>query len=480
MMKKFLSVLLVFTFLLSLVSCGSSLETQTGTGENPTQENTQKETGEITLPKGFSAGFARVSITPTLPVKMGTSKTANVVLDDLYASCVAVSDGENVALFFHMDTKDMPEKIYSTCAGKIEKSLGVPAANITMTATHTHTSPHTDNQDPSCVQWHKLLYTAVPQAAEEAMRDLAPAEVYTGTGTAQDFAFVRRYLMADGSYKGIQTTNPCNDYVAHETEADPELRTIHFKRDGEKDIVMVNWQAHAAGAANIHSTSITSDFIHYLRKGVEEEMDVHFAYYNGGSGNIGGVNSKMGRDKFKDYAEMGTALVNVVKEAVKGEKKAQSGTIRAQASRLSCNVRQDSEEQRAQAREWANAEDKDKDSILAKYGFRSQYEAIAINTRAKMDPVTEVPLSVVTFGDIAITVNPFEYFDTNAKEIRDASPYAMTFTCGYSNGALGYMPPDEIFPHGEYEVYVARFEAGTAEICAEEILRMLAECKAAS
>lgn len=479
-MKKILSVLLALIFILSLVSCSSSLETNTGTAGDETKENTQKQTGEITLPKGFSAGYARVSITPSLPIKMGTSKTANVVLDDLYATCVAISDGENVALFFHMDTKDMPEKIYSTCAGKIEKSLGVPRANITMTATHTHTSPHTDNQDPSCLQWYKLIYTAVPQAAEEAMRDLTPTEVYTGTGTARDFVFVRRYLMADGSYKGIQTSNQNNSYVSHETEADPELRTIHFKRDGAKDIVMANWQAHAAAAANVHSTSISSDFIHYLRKGVEEKMDVHFAYYNGASGNIGGVNSKLGRDKFKDYVEMGTALVDVVKEAVAGETKAQTGTIRAETSRLACNVRQDSEERRAQAAEWADSASKDKDSILAKYGFSSQYEAIAVNTRAKMDPVTEVPLSVVTFGDVALCTNPFELFDTTAQEIRAASPYKMTFTCAYSNGALGYMPPDEIFPHGEYEVYVSRFEAGTAEACAEEIVRMLQECKASS
>ena len=53
----------------------------------------------------------------------------------------------------------------------------------------------------------------------------------------------------------------------------------------------------------------------------------------------------------------------------------------------------------------------------------------------------------------------------------------MTFTLAYANGALGYMPAEEIFPHGGYEVYVSRFAQGTPEKCVKELTRMLREQK---
>ena len=476
-MEKIISLILSLLLLLSCAACGGpSLGDGAALSETGAQTgNGEKNDGEIKLPEGFSVGFGRADMTPEVPVTLGGHTTATKVSDKLFATCVAVSDGENTALLFHMDMKDIPEKTYEYATRRIQQKLGIAPENVILTATHTHSSPHTDlSEDPNCIHWYQIIYNAVAEAAEEAMRDLALSDVYTGTGDTTGFAFVRRYLMADGSYQ----TNPSSSDqpVAHETEADPELRVIRFDRGEKKDVVLVNWQAHAAHAVSAHSDAVSSDFIHYLREGVEKDLDADFAYFNGASGNIN-LTDLLGNQKHAGYDKVGKALVDVVKDAVRNEEKVESGSVVIKRSFVDGNVTQDSAERRAQAAEWAAAPEKDKGSILAKYSFQSQYEAIAVNTRAKMDPVTGIPLSVISFGDVAICANPFEYFDTNAKEIRDASPFKMTFTCGYSNGSFGYMPAEEVFPHGGYEVYVSRFEAGTAEKCAEETLRMLRENK---
>ena len=68
-------------------------------------------------------------------------------------------------------------------------------------------------------------------------------------------------------------------------------------------------------------------------------------------------------------------------------------------------------------------------------------------------------------------------FDTNGKEIRDASPCKTTFVCTLSGGGFGYVPSAFAFPHGGYEVNNCQFVEGSGEEFAREFVRLLTECK---
>jgi aromatic ring hydroxylase len=46
-----------------------------------------------------------------------------------------------------------------------------------------------------------------------------------------------------------------------------------------------------------------------------------------------------------------------------------------------------------------------------------------------------------------------------------------------TNGAFGYVPTAEAFPHGGYEVLVSRYTQGTGEEFANEQIRLLNLCK---
>ena len=41
------------------------------------------------------------------------------------ATCVAVSDGADVVLLYHMDMKETPRSIFDPCADMIEEALGI-------------------------------------------------------------------------------------------------------------------------------------------------------------------------------------------------------------------------------------------------------------------------------------------------------------------------------------------------------------------
>ena len=371
-----------------------------------------------------------------------------------------------MALIYHLDMKQCPESFFETVTKKLTKNYGVPAENVILNTTHSHNSPVSINgNEGNVVRYRQKVINALDEAAEMALRDLAPAEIYTAKGYTPDFAFVRRYLMADGSWDGIQMNNPCNDYVAHESEADDELRTIRFERGDKKDILLVNWQAHAAHGRGVHPTLITSDFIHEVRTGVEKDMDVHFSYHNGASGNLN-FTDYLGKQKYASFHEVGTALVGVVKEAVKTEEKVNSGEVKGIKTTVTCEVFVDDPLKVEGAKKYSAAREEDKPSILAEYGLISSYEVSAINSRQKRlesGPTADIGLYAISCGDIAFFTSPFEQFDSDGKYIRDNSPFKMTFSCAYSNGHNGYLPSSAAYPHGCYEVYTCPFVYGTAD-----------------
>ena len=83
--------------------------------------------------------------------------------------------------------------------------------------------------------------------------------------------------------------------------------------------------------------------------------------------------------------------------------------------------------------------------------------------RKRMPDFEELELASVSLGDFALTFCPFEMFDINARQLRQASPYKMTFACSYSLNYRGYMPCHQMFPHGEYEATMCHYLPGTGE-----------------
>jgi len=469
-MKRILAVLLALMMLLSLCACASpSLEegeavkpVQTAEEQTKTAPKKQEKFSvPEDLPEGFTVGFGRADITPaTLPMDLGGDAIATSVGDPLYASCTVISDGENAAVIFHLDMKSIPNVFLTTVTTRLTKKFNIPAENVILNATHSHNSPvDVTGSDDASIRWRTKVLPAMDNAVGDALHDLAPAEIYVSKGDTTNFAFVRRYLMADGSWDGIQMNNPCNDTVAHESEADAELRVIRFDRGDKKDIVMVNWQGHAAHGRGMHPNLISSDFIYELRTGVEKELGVHMVYHNGSSGNLN-FSDRLGQQKFSNFHGVGTGLVGVVAEAVKNEEKVNPGKVRSAKTTVTCTVFVDDPYKVEGAKKYAESSEGVRPSVLAEYGLISSYEVSAINSRQrrlKNGPTVDVDLYAISCGDIAFFTSPFEQFDSDGKYIRDASPFKMTFSCAYSNGHYGYLPSSFAYPHGCSEVYTTPF-----------------------
>ncbi len=476
-MKKLIALALALTTLLPLCSCSASLTLPETKAEETKKTSPQKETqdneDQIVYPEGFSVGYsiADISMTP-LPIYEGTAES---IADPIMLTCTAVCDGENVALLMSADLKGISEDFAKKSQNTIEKKFGIPSENIIINTTHTHNAHTAGGSSAAEARWATLWFKQLLFVVEDALYDLAPAEAYVGTSHTSGITFVRRYLLTDGTYK----TNPGGNAKAHESVADNELRTLRFEREGTRDVLLVNYQTHYGGATSMYKNQLSADFITPFRDTAEKELNCYFAYHSGASGNLNFKSVIPGERKYPNFIQAIDGFMIATRDALSKEDKANTGKIIAVEDTYVAKVHHDSEDRVAKAKEVKNAgyESAQGELLIKKYGFASYREARAIVTRSGMGETEDVRLSCITFGDIAFTAFPYEMFDKNGKDCREASPFKMTFICSLTNGGHGYIPTKEAFPHGSYEVFVCRYVQGTAEELVDKMVSMLNECK---
>ncbi len=480
-MKKLIALLCLLALCLPLCACASQgLDTPALTEEKKTQETKaeEQETGPITYPEGFSVGYSSIDITGKTPISY-FGGIANGVNDPLMLTCIAVSDGENVALVMTADLKKMLDNVAAKSLEIIEKNFGIPADSVIISCTHSHSAPDAGSTAEGNVQWMQQYYKKLPQVVEAALRDLDVVEgAYTGKANTQHpIAFVRRYLLADGTYK--MNPGSSDNPVAHESEADPEFRTIRFDRKNKKDVLLVNFQTHYGGATSTYPQKLSADFVHPFRQKAEKKWDCEFAYYSGAGGNINFVSMLPGERYYETWLDAIDGFMETTEAALNAETKAEVGKIQAERSLYAATVRHDPEERVAQAKEVAalGYETTEGLALMAKYGFDGYYDTSFTIVRSELGATLDVPLNAISFGDIAFAAYPYEMFDTNGKEVRDASPFKTTFICTLSGGAFGYIPSQLGYSHGGYETYNCRFVGGTGEALAQESIRLLNLCK---
>ena len=441
----------------------------------------------------MKAGFGRTDITPSYSVPLrgyGDTKgrMSKVNLDPLYATCVAVSDGTNIALFYHMDMTNVPTASVHNCRKAIHAKYGIPEENIYFTGTHNHSAPDYSCPMDCITRFLAEMEEQAILAADEAIADLEDAELYAGKGKTDGLNFVRRYLLSDGTYGGDNFGDfKKNFIVEHESEVDNTMQVIRWKRATKKDIIMVNWQAHPHRTGGFRKFDLSSDVIHYFRLAVEKLY--HFAYFQGCAGNIN-TNSRIPAenmhrtpdyyaDENHDYKTHGRCLAKACFDILPTLRKLRGGEIHAVTAQVHGKVNHDWDHRVPDAKKalelWTAGKSDEGKALAKELGFNSIYHAQAVTQKVKLPETMDIPVGGVAFGDFALVGAPNELYDTTGMYVKATSPFEMTFVCGYTNGDNygGYLPTIKAFAHGGYGCDTCRFSAGIAENMADTLIDCL-------
>lgn len=95
---------------------------------------------------GFTAGVARIDITPDKPIAMGgygqrAGLLSEGVHDALFAKALYLTDGENRLLFITTDLISIPDQIYARVVSGLVGAGVIEEAGLCLSASHTHSGP---------------------------------------------------------------------------------------------------------------------------------------------------------------------------------------------------------------------------------------------------------------------------------------------------------------------------------------------------
>ena len=444
-------------------------------------------------------GYSRHNMTPLYPVPLagfGNSSTrmSQGWVVPICTTCIAFTDdaGSTVLMF----TTDMcvTEAAWTAqIRKKIFDATGVPENHIMIGSTHSHSAPDIGNTaEPTIADFHELYDEKMLCAAIDALADRAPAKAEIGRTVTGPLNHVRHYRNHDGSYAGDNYGTMTVESVAdHASQADRGMQIIRITRQGKKDIVLVNWQAHptitgtaAREKGRLLRPFLSSDFIGTCRVYLEKELDCHFAYFQGACGNLNSRTFMTDREYVTDNVhDYGKELGQFVLEGLKNMEPVNTDFVKVKrldfAGPMDKSDNHRIEEARMIAKLWRETNDvKLVREVAAPYDIHSPYHANAIVARYNGPDTITIELNAIAIGDIGFVTAPYEMFDVNGKFIKDNTPQKMTFVMECANAHMSYMASEIAFDYGCYEADIRRYPKGTAERLAQTFVDMLTDLTA--
>jgi neutral ceramidase len=456
-------------------------------------------------PAALRAGAHAEDITPkTLPTPVnGNMKGgfANAVTDPMHARALAIHDGKNELILCVVDSCMIPREICESAKALAAKQTGVPASNMLISATHSHTcgtmaAVFQSDPDPAYLA---TLPARIAQALIRAHANLEPAEIAWGKDSDPTQVFNRRWHMQPGQtyenpfdslgdralmnpgYKSSKVSQPTGP-------TDPEVSLIaaRAKSDRRPIAVLANYSLHYVGGL----PAISADYYGAFARELAQRLQATDARYtgkpafvgimsNGTSGNINNANYAAGAPPKRAPGEQINIVAKSVGDAAMRawEKLSWQSTapLVSRERDLALGVRKATPVELERARTVLATTPRDKD------GQFSDRKAIYAREATLLDAFPDkVPVKLQThrIGGLTIAAIPCEVFVEIGLDLKKSKPLDQHFTISLANGYNGYLPTPEHHRLGGYETWRARssyLETDASVQITKQLKEMLAE-----
>src|SRR5690554_2618370 len=147
---------------------------------------------------------------------------ATHIHDPMYARCLVLDDGQTRIVFVVIDNVGVPRPVLDEAKRLAEEETGIPAENMLMSSTHTHSAASARNENPSAGRhasiylrlntdlndYQRFMARRIADGIRCAVNNLEPARVGWGSGHAPEHVFNRRWFMKPG----VKNPNPFGGY----------------------------------------------------------------------------------------------------------------------------------------------------------------------------------------------------------------------------------------------------------------------------
>jgi neutral/alkaline ceramidase-like enzyme len=430
----------------------------------------------------LQVGLAEIEITPPVGYRMDgyfTERLSTGVKDPLKAKALVFQQGTTKTALVVCDVIGVPQSLSTEVRAIAATRTGIPAANIAITGTHTHTGPLFSGErarvfseqaaakfgaDPlAAVRYPEMLRDWLVDVIVAANASVSPASLEFVSTTEDRVSFNRRFHMKDGTVvmnPGISNPN----VVRAAGPIDPDLPFVLITKDKQPVGSLTVFALHLD---TVGGTEYSADYPGHLASELRREFGEKFISVFG-TGTCGDINhiDVSGRRK-NDARLIGQQLAVSVLSARPRQPLA-TPSLAVTSARLALPLRKVSDAQVASAR--AN---------IPKIGtselpFLTQVDTVATLDLSRRGPTLDAEVQVFRLHpELAIVLLPGEIFSELGLAIKQASPFKGTLVIELSNDNPAYIPTEKAFKEGSYETVNSRIVPGGGERLVAEALRLL-------
>lgn len=452
--------------------------------------------GEGNREKVLRAGAATSNITPWLDegiVGGWSSPPGTYIHDELYARCLVLDDGSVRVAVVIADNLGLAREVCDHAKGLIEKHTGIPPDHVLIAATHTHSSisarpANVLKPGEDLGQYGQFVARRISDGVRRAIAHLEPARIAWGVVEVPEHLNNRRWFMRPeiklvnpfGGLDKVRMNPPPGspDLVEPAGPVDPRLCFISVQaRDGRPIALLGNYSLHYVGG--VGPGHISADYFGVFADRIQQllgadRLDPPFVgmLSNGASGDVNNIPFRNPRPAKKPYEQMRYVAFDLAQKVLDAHQNLtwqEWVPVRMIQKELVLKVRKPTAEQLARARE-----------ILAgtpPLPERPHEEIYAqrIVQQAEAPDTVSIPLQTLRIGDVGIVAIPFEVFAEIGLEIKEKSPFALTFAISHANGSYGYLPTPRQHELGGYETWLGtcKVEEQASVKIVETLLEML-------
>ena len=432
--------------------------------------------------------MAAVDITPPLGVPLAGyyhARGAEGVLDPLFSKALVIREGEQSAAFVTLDLIGLTRWVTDQARAQIDKTTGIAADHVMISATHAHTGPELANRGArsaelgSDSELSRTYTDRLPELIAESVRlahaRLQETRISLAQGRCEDLAYNRRYFMRDGTTGwNPGKLNPNVVMPAGTTDPSVELLVAERPKVTGPAAAITTYVNFAMHPDTTGGTKISADWPGALGRvlasyhgsnylalvangtcGNLNHIDVSWAAPQGGPGEQNRIATILGASVFQTYKSL---------------RPLHEGPLRARSQLVPIELPPLSPEQVQQAREViANTKDDSGPNFMKLVRAYRVLDLVARNGEPH-----HLEVQVITLGkDVAWVGLPGEIFVELGLGLKKRSPFLQTFVVELANDNVGYVPDRRSFAEGNYEPESSRCTPGAGEKLVDAAVQLL-------
>ena len=428
---------------------------------------------------GLRAGAATSNITPELggEVVGGFAPyPAEHIHDELHARCLVLDDGKTKLALVVCDLLGLHRSLSVKARQLIEAEAGIPAANVLISGTHTHSAvnaiggnPRQYVSDMELTPYQTFVARRIADGVRRAANLLRPAEIAFGTVDVPEHVHIRRWFLKEGQMppnpfgkidKVKMNPGAANPALVEPAGTpDPRVSFIALREVGGRMIsVLSAYSLHYVGG--VRGADISADYYGVYAEALKKLQTGGDAYppfvgmmANGTSGDANNINFRIAQPRKAPYEQMrhvAEDLASKVNEALSQVQWQSEAPLAARYRELdNIQWRKIPEDLIAWAKETeANAPRIQGGKTLLPLAYAGRVQRLA-----QASPQTKAPVQILRIGDVCIGTTPCETFAETGREFRERSPFKKSFMIELAHGYYGYMPTPRHFELGGYETW---------------------------